>query len=191
MKVLVIDDEPQVCEVIAISLGLRWPDTVVVSAGTGKAGIEMARRESPDLDIGLPDRDGFEVCQELSKFATAPMLMLTVRNDQLDTVKGLELGADDYITKPFSQLEMLARVQAVLRRHHSPHVGASEPPYRRGRILIDFDAREVKIDGVEVNLPPIEYSILYYLVKDADRVVPHKALVEKVWGRNIWIRLII
>ena len=107
MKIVVIDDEPDICEVITISFGLRWPDATVMSAGTGRKGIELCRQYPPDviiLDIGLPDIDGFEVCRQLRETITAPILILTARDSEIDKVKGLEFGADDYITKPFSHL---------------------------------------------------------------------------------------
>lgn len=187
MKIVVIDDEPDICEVITISFGLRWPDATVMSAGTGRKGLELCRQDPPDviiLDIGLPDIDGFEVCRQLRETTTAPILILTARDSEIDKVKGLEFGADDYITKPFSHLELLARVRAVLRRHRSPYAGVSEPPYQKGSLRIDFGAREITVDGRSVKLPPIEYSLLYHLVKNPNRVVPHKTLLAKVWGRE-------
>lgn len=187
MKVLLIDDEPDICEVITISFNLRWPDGVVLSANTGKKGIELTRKESPDviiLDIGLPDMDGFQVCEQLREITDAPIMILTARNSEIDKVKGLEIGADDYLTKPFSHLEMLARVRAILRRHRSPTVGEAEPPYQKGNLYIDFGAREIRVDGELIKLPPIEYSLLYHLVKNANRVVLHKTILAKVWGRE-------
>jgi two-component system KDP operon response regulator KdpE len=187
MKVLLVDDEPDISEVISISFNLRWPDAVLFVADTARKGLELARREKPDviiLDIGLPDMDGFEVCQRLREFTEGPIMIVTARDSEIDKVKGLELGADDYITKPFSHAELLARVRAVLRRHHSPLVGVAEPPYQKGKLFIDFEAREVKVNGQKLKLPPVEYSLLYHLVKNANRVVPHKTLLAKVWGRE-------
>ncbi|MCI0440932.1 MAG: response regulator transcription factor [Chloroflexi bacterium] len=187
MKILVIDDEPDICEVITISFNLRWPDARVIATGTASKALEACRKESPEiiiLDIGLPDADGFDLCKQLRETSESPILILTARNSEIDKVKGLELGADDYITKPFSHLELLARVRAVLRRHRSPYVGVSEPPYKRGPLSIDFGAREIRVGGEVVKLPPIEYSLLYHLVKNPNRVVPHKTLLAKVWGRE-------
>ena len=187
MKILVIDDEPDICEVITISFNLRWPDAKVLSASTARSALEVCRKDSPEvviLDIGLPDADGFDLCKQLREITESPILILTARDSEIDKVKGLELGADDYITKPFSHLELLARVRAVLRRHNSPFVGVSEPPYEKGPLYIDFGAREIRVAGGTVKLPPIEYSLLYHLVKNPNRVVPHKTLLAKVWGRE-------
>ena len=187
MKVLVVDDEADVCELITVSFNLRWPDAVMLCAYTGRQSIEVARTETLDvilLDIWLPDMDGFDVCQQVREFTDAPILFLTARDSEIDKVRGLELGADDYLTKPISPLELLARVRAILRRLRSPHVVVSEPPYEKGKLSIDFGAREIRVNGSPLKLPPIQYSLLYHLVKNADRVVPHKALLEKIWGRE-------
>ena len=182
-----MDDEPDVCEVIAVSFKLLWSGATVLSANTGADGIALVRTETPDvivLDIGLPDMNGFEVCRRIREFTSTPLLVLTVRSTELGKVKGLGLGADDYITKPFSLLELQARVRAILRRHRSPHVAVSESPYESRELLIDFDAREVRLRGEPVSLPPIEYGILYHLVRNAHRVLSHSELLAKVWGRD-------
>ena len=187
MTVLLVDDEPDISEVITISFNLRWPDARVLSVNTGGKSIELARRETPDivvLDVELPDMDGFEVCHQLREFVEGPIVILTARDSEIDKVKGLELGADDYMTKPFSHLELLARVRAVLRRHRSPIDGISEQPYEKGKLYVDFGAREVRVEGEQVKFPPIEYSLLYHLIKNAGKVVPHKTLLAKVWGRE-------
>ena len=132
MKVLVIDDEPDIVEVVTLTFTLRWPDSEVLHAATGEQGIEFARAESPGiiiLDIGLPDMDGFQVCEQVRRFSDVPIVMLTARHDEVDKVRGLELGADDYITKPFSHLELLARARAVLRRSESQVPAAEGPPF--------------------------------------------------------------
>ncbi len=187
MKVLVIDDEPDICEIIAITFSVRWPGAVVLSAGTGKKGIELARKEAPEviiLDVGLSDMDGFEVCRQVRTFSRAPIIMLTARAAEKDKVAGLKAGADDYITKPFNHLELLARVRAVLRRYESRRVQVAEQPYHRGDLLIDFARHEVRLNGREVKLPPVEYSLLYHLVKNPNRVMAHRTLLAKVWGRE-------
>ena len=187
LKILVVDDDPQVCEVAAVSLQMRWPDAAVFIAATGSEGIDLAGREVPDviiLDIGLPDMSGFEVCRRLRDLIVAPVLILTVQDAETDKVRGLDLGADDYITKPFDQLELLARVNAVLRRSRLSRSGASGQHFRSGRLFVDFGTREVRVNGALVELPPIEYSLLYHLVKQANRVVPHRLLIERVWGRE-------
>src|SRR3990172_7676529 len=128
MKVLIVDDEPDVIEVVNLCFNLRWPEAEVASATNGEDGLRLVEDEKPDLillDIMLPDTDGFRLCQEIRRFSDVPIVMLTARAGEVDKVRGLEMGADDYVTKPFSHLELLARVRAVLRRYESqlPAIG--------------------------------------------------------------------
>ena len=119
MKVLVIDDDPDVAQVVSLCFEMRWPQTTVVSAVDGREGLSLVETESPDvviLDIGLPEMNGFEVCHEIRRFSDVPIIMLTVRDADTDVSRALETGADDYISKPFSHIELLSRVQAVFRR---------------------------------------------------------------------------
>jgi two-component system KDP operon response regulator KdpE len=187
MKILVIDDDPDVVEVVSLTFEMRWPEAVTVSANDGTSGIDMVEIESPDiiiLDIGLPDMDGFEVCREIRRFSDAPIVMLTVRDKEADIVKGLQMGADDYVTKPFKHIELLARVQAVLRRAQMEPVSAEEVPFRTGNLYIDFSRREVLVGDQPVKLTPTEYQLLYHLVKNAGRVMTHRTLLGRVWGRE-------
>ena len=187
MKVLIIDDEPDIREILSIAFNLRWPEAKVLMAGDGKKGLEIAEAEKPDiviLDITLPDTDGFDVCRRLRARTDAPVIFLTARDSEIDKVKGLEAGADDYIVKPFNHLELLARVRAILRRHRAQAPGGPESQYTKGRLHVDFGARTVSVNGEVVDLPPLEYSLLYHLVKQANRVIPHKTLLAKVWGRE-------
>ena len=187
MKVLVVDDEPDIVEVVTLTFTLRWPDAEVLHAATGAQGIEFARAESPGiitLDIGLPDMDGFQVCDQVRRFSDVPITMLTARHDEVDKVRGLELGADDYITKPFSHLELLARARAVLRRSESQVPAAEGPPFVAGPLRIDYASREVTIEGKPVKLTPIEYGILYHLSRNENRVLTFRTLLAKVWGRE-------
>ncbi|MFA7296934.1 MAG: response regulator transcription factor [Dehalococcoidia bacterium] len=187
MKVLVVDDEPDIVEVVTLTFTLRWPDAEVLHAATGAQGIEFARAESPGiiiLDIGLPDMDGFQVCDQVRRFSDVPIIMLTARHDEVDKVRGLELGADDYITKPFSHLELLARARAVLRRSESQVPAAEGPPFVAGPLRVDYASREVTVDGKPVKLTPIEYGILYHLSRNENRVLTFRTLLAKVWGRE-------
>src|SRR4030067_3808300 len=136
MKVLVIDDSPEVTEAVALCFELRWPHSTIVSALTGNKGVDLVEAESPDmviLDIGLPDIDGYEACRQIRSFSETPIIILTVRDRDVGIARGLELGADDYITKPFSHIELLARVHAVLRRSQGPALTAGERRFARGR----------------------------------------------------------
>ena len=150
MKVLVVDEEPDVRKLVAMSFHMQQPSWEVIDAEDGPEALEMIERERPDvvlLDIGLPDMSGFEVLKAIRLFSDVPVIMLTVRDDELSKVQGLELGADDYVTKPFSHLELLARVRAVLRRAQTLPL-AHERPFVSGDIRVDFDRREVTVRGL-------------------------------------------
>lgn len=186
MKVLIVDDEPDVIKVIAMSFRMQQPAWEVISAHEGPEALELMEEERPDvvlLDVGLPDMNGFEVLESIRLFSDVPVIMLTVRDDELSKVQGLELGADDYITKPFSHLELLARVRAVLRRTQSLPL-VHEQPFTSGDIQVDFSRREVTVRGQPVALTGTEYRLLYHLVRNAGRVMTHEALLARAWGRE-------
>ena len=185
MKVLVIEDDPGIIEVVSLCFQLRWSGTNVVSADNGNKGVELVETESPDvviLDIGLPDMDGYQVLREIRSFSDVPVLMLTVRGEDTDIAKGLELGADDYITKPFSHIELIARVQAVLRRVQGLPVSEEERPFISGKLSIDFSRNEVILDGKLVKLTSTERKLLYYLIRNEGRILSHESLLTKIWG---------
>ncbi len=185
MKVLVIEDDPGIIEVVSLCFQLRWSGTTVISADNGNKGLELVETESPDvviLDIGLPDVDGYQVLREIRRFSDVPVLMLTVRGEDTDVARGLELGADDYITKPFSHIELIARVQAVLRRAQGLPVTNEERPFTSGRLSVDFNRNEVLLDGNLVKLTSTERKLLYYLIRNEGRILSHESLLTKVWG---------
>jgi DNA-binding response OmpR family regulator len=186
MKILVVDDEPDVIKVIAMSFRMQQPAGEVLSAQDGLEALELLDQEHPSvvlLDIGLPEMNGFEVLKSIRLFSDVPVIMLTVRDDELGKVQALELGADDYVTKPFSHLELLARVRAVLRRAQSlPMV--HEQPFVSDDIQVDFARREVTVQGQPVALTGTEYRLLYHLVRNAGQVMTHEALLARVWGRE-------
>ncbi len=187
MKLLVIDDDPEIVEVVTLAFEMAWPNVVVVSASDGDSGLQLIETESPDaviLDIGLPDTDGFKVCQEARRFSEVPIIILTVREKETDVVRGLLLGADDYITKPFRPIEFVARVKSVIRRARTTPQLRDDMPFRHGELVIDYAHREVSLGGQPVNLTPIEYQLLYQLTKNAGKVVPHRILLGRVWGRD-------
>jgi two-component system, OmpR family, KDP operon response regulator KdpE len=188
MKVLVIDDDPDVVEVVSLTFEMRWPDSTIVSALDGASGIEMVDSENPSLvilDIGLPDMDGYTVCQEIRRFSDVPIIMLTVREKEADIVKGLQLGADDYVGKPFRAIEFMARVQSVLRRaQSSPYAVGEEKPFQHSTLLVDFTKHEVFLGDRQVRLTPTEYQLLYHLTKNAGKVLTHRMLLGRVWGRE-------
>jgi DNA-binding response OmpR family regulator len=186
MRILAVDDEPEVVDVVRLCFNLRWPEAEVIAAGTGQEALTAVEEQAPDLvllDIMLPDMDGFEVCEEVRRFSDVPIIMLTARDAEVERVRGLEMGADDYITKPFSHLELLARSRAVLRRYQNqpPAVGET---YEAGNFQMDYGTRRVTVGGKQVRLTPIEYGLLYHLTRNAGRVLPHRTLLAKVWGRE-------
>jgi two-component system response regulator VicR len=185
MKVLVIEDDPGIIEVVSLCFQLRWSGTTVISAANGHKGVELVETESPDviiLDIGLPDMDGYQVLKEIRRFSEVPVLMLTVRGEDTDVAKGLELGADDYITKPFSHIELIARVQAVLRRSQGLAVTDDERPFVAGKLSVDFARNEVSLGGQPVKLTSTERKLLYHLIRNEGRILSHESLLSKVWG---------
>lgn len=184
MKVLCIDDAPDILEVLSLSLRMRWPDVDVLKAEDGPTALALFERESPDLlivDLGLPGMDGYEVIRRVRLYSDVPIIILSVRDEEQDIVKGLELGADDYITKPFGHLQLLARIQAVLRRATATP-SANEEVMEIGKLRIDPNTREVFVNDKSVSLTPTEYSILYHLARNVGRVLTHQVLLSKVWG---------
>jgi two-component system KDP operon response regulator KdpE len=186
MKVLCVDDAPDILEVLSLSLRMRWPDVEVLRAGDGPTALALFEREAPDLmivDLGLPGMDGYEIIRRIRSYSDVPIVILSVRDEEQDIVKGLEMGADDYITKPFGHLQLLARVQAVLRRAVAAP-GGTEELIEVGRVRIDPNTREVFVSGKAVSLTPTEYSILHHLARNAGRVLTHQVLLSKVWGSD-------
>lgn len=182
MKVLVIEDDKDIVEAISLAFQIRWPEAKLVSTHLGEKGIELVETESPDiviLDLGLPDISGFEVLKRIRLFSSIPIIILTVRSEEADIVKGLEWGADDYIVKPFRQLELLSRVQVQLRKQGT--VG-EEKPLMCGRLRFDPATRQLHYGEKEVNLTATESQIIYQLMKNAGRVVSHADVAEGVWG---------
>ncbi len=187
MRILVVDDEPDVVESVSLGFRLQWREVDVLGAADGEQALDAIEREHPDivlLDIGLPGMDGFEVLRQVRAFSDVPVVILTARDDALDKVKGLELGADDYVTKPFNHLELMARVKAVLRRLDMPAPASRAPSFRSGDLEMDFARGEARLRGERLELTPTEYKLLYHLVRNAGHVLTHGTLLAKVWGRE-------
>jgi len=180
-RILVVDDEERI--VHFIRLNLEQDGFQTVEAFTGKQAMDKLRQALPDLillDVMLPDLDGFEVLRLIRENHDVPVIMLTAKTEEDDRVRGLELGADDYVTKPFSPRELVSRVRAVLRRAEGREAqGVIEVDER---LKIDFDRREVWVEGKLVKLRPTEYRLLYHLVQNAGWVVTHDQILAKVWG---------
>ena len=190
-KILIVEDEVSLQE--TLSYNLRKQGYEVETVGDGPSALEAARRLKPELillDIMLPGMDGFEVCRILRNEMSTPVLMLTARDDEIDRVVGLEVGADDYLTKPFSMRELIARVKAMLRRVRiiREEVSSSQIDiadklvYEFGNMEIDIGRREVRIDRKPVNLKPKEYELLFYLAKHKNQVLSRDQILESVWG---------
>jgi two-component system KDP operon response regulator KdpE len=182
-RILVIDDEERM--VRFIRLNLEHDGFEVVEAYRGAQAIDRIRSGLPDLvllDVMLPDIDGFEVLRIIREVSSVPVIMLTAKGEEDDRVHGLELGADDYITKPFSPRELVSRVRAVLRRTESASSTTHGLIEVDDRLKIDFDRHEVWVEGQLVRLRPTEYRLLYHLVQNAGWVITHDQLLAKVWG---------
>lgn len=183
--ILVVDDEPRMIKFIRMNLELEGYR--VSGATNGLEALEKVREELPDLvvmDVMMPGMDGFETLELIREVSNVPVIMLTVRADEEDIVKGLELGADDYVTKPFSPRELASRIKAVLRRAEMPAPPEKETIKIDDYLSIDFRRREVIVGGKRVKLRPTEYRLLYHLVNNAGWVMTHEMLLSKVWGHE-------
>ena len=185
MRVVVIEDVPEVVDIIRICFTIRWPDATVVSSMYGGDAIGLIESVSPDiviLDITLPDMDGLVVLQEIRKYSDVPVIVVTGHGEETVRVTCLEMGADDYLVKPFSHTELMARAKAVLRRSHMPQLKGDEGIVNGRGLSIDLPGRRLLIEGHEVNLTPTEWRFLSYLARNEGRVISHATLAEKVWG---------
>lgn len=187
MKILLIEDDAQILDSLAVGFQLQWQDATVISAHEGEVGLRAFYEHHPDvvlLDVGLPGMNGFEVLEQIRRVSDVPVIMLTARGQEIDQVRGLELGADDYVVKPFGHLALLARVRAVLRRAAVPSLARSIPDFESGALAISFGDHRVTLRGREVKLTPVEYRLLYHLVRNAGRLMPHQTLLDRVWGKD-------
>lgn len=183
MRILVIDDEPQIRR--ALRAGLERSGYTVMAAASGEEGLDIAALHPPDLvilDLAMPGTDGYAVCSELRKWSKTPIIVLSVRGNEEDKIKALDLGADDYLTKPFGVGELLARMRAVMRRTSLSGEEAGEPSFNSGDLSIDFVQRIVTVGTVEVHLTPKEYEMLNYMVQNRNRVLTHRQILSRVWG---------
>jgi len=189
MKFLLIEDDHEIVETINLLLEMRWTGAYLISTISGQKGIELARTESPDaviLDLGLPDIDGFQVLEQIRGFSDVPLLILTVRGEEMMKVRGLEAGADDYVTKPFSPVELLARLRAMTRRTQVAEKASDYhiKPFIRGRLRVDFSSGEVSIEGKPVKMNPREYDLLQLFVNNPGVEFTNEELLEKVFDQD-------
>ena len=183
--ILVVDDEPRIRDLVRLNLEMEHYG--VIEAANGVEALDRLRENLPDLvmlDVMMPEMDGFETLRAIREVSTVPVVMLTVRQSEQDRIHGLDLGADDYLAKPFSPRELLSRIRALLRRSFMA------PPSRKTEIIvdpdlkIDFSRHEVIVRGQKVVLRPTEYRLLYHLVSNAGHLLTHETLLSKVWGRE-------
>jgi two-component system, OmpR family, KDP operon response regulator KdpE len=192
LKALIVEDAEEVVETISLLLNIRWPDCSVVSTTYGQEATRLVEMETPDvviLDLSLPDQNGLEVLREIRSFSDTPVIVVTGDQDEMDRVKGLEIGADDFILKPFSHTELLARIKAVLRRSHMSQLRNDEGALSLPGLVVDFSERRITLEsGEETLLTPTEWNLLYYLSRNRGRVIPYATLVEKIWGTEFVTR---
>jgi two-component system alkaline phosphatase synthesis response regulator PhoP len=181
--ILVVDDEQSMVDLLVYNLNKAH--YAVLTAATGRQALELARQVEPDLillDLMLPEIDGLDVCRELRHVSNVPIIMITARGEEVDRVVGLELGADDYICKPFSMRELMARVKAVLRRAQPGETGTPVRLTGPGGLRLDSDSREVTVGSLALDLTKLEFDLLFTFLLNPDRVLTRERLLEQVWG---------
>ena len=182
-RILIVDDEPAIRKLLRANLEKNGFEAM--SADDGAEALKLVEREAPDLvvlDIIMPRMDGFETCRRLREWSTIPIIMLSAKDEEQDKVKCLEIGADDYITKPFGSGELVARINAVLRRTRARETAVTEPNFMCGDVKINFVQRKVTVRRKIVKLTPTEYNLLRELALNAEKVLTYNQLLNRVWG---------
>ena len=182
-KILIVDDDENICELLNLYLKKDGFDTVI--AYNGRQAVEYAEKFSPNLillDIMLPQLDGWQVCREIRKTSEVPIIMLTAKGETFDKILGLELGADDYITKPFETKEVIARIKAVLRRTNDKEHQGDTKEVRFEKLIINLTNYELTVDGIRIDTPPKELELLYHLASNPNRVYTRDQLLDEGWG---------
>jgi two-component system KDP operon response regulator KdpE len=188
MRVLVIEDNSEIAENISLCISLAWSEASVILADDGDKGIELIETESPDvviLNLELRGADSFRVLEEIRVFSDVAIIVLDSKATEMDKVKGLEMGADDYVNIPFSPIDLIARMKAVLRRATIPQLRDSHrSTFVSGNLTVNFATRDVFVSGELVRLTPIEYELLCNLIRNEGKVLSHRFLLEKTWGSD-------
>ncbi len=182
-KILIVDDDENICELLRLYLEKDGFDTIV--ANDGEQAVDFASKYSPDLillDIMLPKLDGWQVCREIRKTSETPIIMLTAKGETFDKILGLELGADDYVSKPFDTKEVIARIKAVLRRSHEKDKSSQIDEVRYDKLRINLTNYELEVNGVKIDTPPKELELIYHLASNPNRVYTRDQLLDEVWG---------
>jgi DNA-binding response OmpR family regulator len=185
MTVLIVEDAEEVVESIRLCISLRWPDCVTLATPRGAEGLRLVQTGSPDLailDLTLPDGHGLDFLKEIRRLSDVPVLIVSAAAEEATRVKGLELGADGYVVKPFSHLELLARVQAAMRRAHMPELWKDEGIVTGENVSIDLAAGRVYVNGVETPFSATEWKLLAFLTRNAGKVISTDVLARNVWG---------
>ena len=188
MKVLIVVADAQMVDAITVAMQFHWHDVQVFTAMDGERGLEGFYEHNPDVALvgaSMPSKNGFEVLQAIRRVSDVPVLMLAGRSCETDEVRGLDLGADDYILNPLAPLTLLARIKAVLRRAKQQAPERMLPDFTAGNLTIDFEAQAVRLSGKRVALTAAEYKLLFHLARNADRVLTHQALMECIWGSEL------
>ena len=187
MKALIIEDDANVVEAVSLCLQLRWPEIMISSTADGTKGIEILESNSVDaviLDINLPDIDGFEVLKRIRSFSNVPIVILTVRGEEEDQVRGLEMGADDYIVKPFSPRDVIARVNSVLRRAGAHKATTERPLVVQGKLSLNLATDEVELREEKIKLTPNESKVLYVLMENAGHTISIEKISQETLGKE-------
>ena len=182
-KILIVDDDENICELLNLYLKKDGFDTSI--AYNGRQAVELAENYNPDLillDIMLPELDGWQVCREIRKKSEVPIIMLTAKGETFDKILGLELGADDYVTKPFDTKEVVARIKAVLRRSNDNEKTEKKEEVRYDKLIINLTNYELVVDGKPIDTPPKELELIYHLASNPNRVYTRDQLLDEVWG---------
>ena len=182
-KILIVDDDTNICELLRLYIEKEGFNVVI--ANDGATAVKMFREQQPDLmllDIMLPKLDGWQVCREIRKISDKPIIMLTAKGETFDKVLGLELGADDYIVKPFDTKEVVARIKAVLRRSGTTAPVAAVQEVQYDKLLINLTNYELRVNGIQVDTPPKEMELIYHLASNPNRVYTRDQLLDEVWG---------
>ena len=184
MRILIVEDDAEIAEVIALAFEMRWPEANISRSSTGKDAVDLVESGKPDLvvlDLGLPEMNGFDILNDIRLFSSVPVIILTARDDEKDIVKGLERGADDYIVKPFRQLVLMARAQAVVRRYNSV---SQVPTDTYGDFRFGDSMHHLYIGNEHVNLTSTEGIIMSHFIRNAEKIIPVSTLANVVWGND-------
>lgn len=192
MKILVADDDPQILDALTAGFQMQWRDSTVITGQDGETGLQRFYEDQPDvvvLDVAMPRRNGLEVLEEIRRVSNVPVIVMTARGEEGDQIRALELGADDYVVKPFGHLALLARIKSVLSQTALATPGEALQPFVDGDLTINFQSYQVTLRGNIVKLTPVEYRLLYELVRSDGRQLTKQDLHDRVWGEGHHVTL--